>query len=379
MHRALFALPVLAALTACTGAGDKDGRPSKDSVVTEGPLTTLRGSILSNQSGRVLVPIELTGDEVSFMVTAKTDDTYISLEAILDENGDEVVNWKDWLNSKSTQSLTSAFYIYGYDSVVNWPVRSEDRSLSAGSWTARFTTVDEDYRYVEDVFVDYTVQTKTDHDLESGVVKVRLVWAEGLDTRNDLQEAVAGAMVRWSEIWAAAGLTVEFTEVSSDLDPELNVDSVAPFPNDAVDYGGTDDDVTLVIGETINDVRGLYGQSGGLPGTLVSTANAAVYVSWLTNAGRDGEFEEFEVLLLGETMAHEVGHYLGLFHPVEASYDYYDALDDTVECTSYSKCESQLGENLMFPYPLCSFTDCEPQGNLTVDQRAVMNLYTGAL
>ena len=378
MHRALFALPVLLALTACMSGGDKDGGPNVETAVTDGPLTTLRGSILSNESGRVLVPVELTGEEVSFMVTAKTD-TYISLEAILDENGDEVVNWKDWLNSKSTRSLTGAFYIYGYDSIVNWPPREEDRSLSAGSWTARFTTVDENYRYVEDVLVDYTVQTKTDHNLDEGVVKVRLVWAEGLDTRNDLQVAVEGALVRWSEVWAAAGLTIEVTEVSSDLDPELNVDSVAPFPNDAVDYGGEDDDVTVVIGETINDIRGLYGQSGGVPGTLVSTANSAVYISWLTNAGRDGEFEEFEVLLLGETMAHEVGHYLGLFHPVEATYDYYDALEDTVECTSYSKCEGQLGENLMFPYPLCSFTDCEPQGELTDDQGAVMNLYTGAL
>ncbi|MCK6520988.1 hypothetical protein L6R49_06030 [Myxococcota bacterium] len=377
MHRAFFALPVLLALTACL-SGDKGDRTYTETAVTEGPLTTQRGSMLSNQSGRVLVPVELDGDEVSFMVTAKTD-TLISLEAILDENGDEVVNWKDWLSAKSTESLTSAFYVYGYDSVVNWPVRDVDRSLSAGTWTARFTTLDEDYYYVEDVLVDYTVQTKTDEDLESAVVKVRLVWAEGLDTRNDLQQAVEGAMERWREVWGAAGVTIEVTEVSSELDPELTVDSVAPFPNDEVDYGGDDDDVTVIIGETINGTRGLYGQSGGIPGTLISTANAAVYISWLTNAGRDGEFQEYEVLLLGETMAHEVGHYLGLFHPVEATYDYYDALEDTVECTSWSKCEDQLGENLMFPYPLCSFSDCEPQGNLTVDQSAVMNLYTGAL
>lgn len=378
MHRALFALPVLLALTACLSGGDKDGGPITETAVTEGPLTTQRGSVVSNQSGRALVPIELTGDEVSFMVTAKTN-TLISLEAILDENGDEVVHYKDWLNAKSTESLTSAFYVYGYDSVVNWPVRDVDRALSAGTWTARFTTIDEDYYYVEDVLVDFTVQTKTDEDLDKGVVKVRLVWAEGLDSRNDLQQAVEGALSRWTEVWAEAGLTIEVTEVSSELDPELTVDSVAPFPNDEVDYGGDDDDVTVIIGETINGTRGLYGQSGGIPGTLVSTANAAVYISWLTNAGRDGEFQEFEVLLLGETMAHEVGHYLGLFHPVEATYDYYDALGDTVECTSWSKCEDQLGANLMFPYPLCSFTDCEPQGELTGDQGAVMNLYTGAL
>ena len=226
MHRALFALPVLAALTACTGAGDKDGRPSKDSVVTEGPLTTLRGSILSNQSGRVLVPIELTGDEVSFMVTAKTDATYISLEAILDENGDEVVNWKDWLNSKSTQSLTSAFYIYGYDSVVNWPVRDVDRALSAGTWTAQFGATDENGRYINDALVDFVVQTKTDDNIDEGVVKVRLVWAEGLDSRNDLQQAVEGALVRWSEIWAASGQVTNLTNITLDFNNALKLSVV---------------------------------------------------------------------------------------------------------------------------------------------------------
>ena len=158
MHRALFALPVLIALTACTSGGDKDGGPNVETALIDGPLTTQRGSIVTAQNGRALVPIELTGDEVSFMVTAKSD-TYLSLEAILDENGEQVVNWKDWLSNKSTQSLTSAFYIYGYDSIVNWPVRDVDRALNAGTWTAQFTATDENYRYVNDVLVDFVVQT----------------------------------------------------------------------------------------------------------------------------------------------------------------------------------------------------------------------------
>ena len=50
MHRALFALPVLIALTACTSGGDKDGGPNVETAMTEGPLTTQRGSIVTAQS-----------------------------------------------------------------------------------------------------------------------------------------------------------------------------------------------------------------------------------------------------------------------------------------------------------------------------------------
>ena len=50
MHRALFALPVLLALTACLSGGDKDGGPITETAVTEGPLTTQRGSTSQSSS-----------------------------------------------------------------------------------------------------------------------------------------------------------------------------------------------------------------------------------------------------------------------------------------------------------------------------------------
>jgi hypothetical protein len=72
-------------------------------------------------------------------------------------------------------------------------------------------------------------------------------------------------------------------------------------------------------------------------------------VGWLANAGGDGTFSDGDIALYGEVLAHEVGHFVGLCHPVERGYDYWDALDDTPECRSVSSCESILGMNLMFP------------------------------
>jgi hypothetical protein len=60
--------------------------------------------------------------------------------------------------------------------------------------------------------------------------------------------------------------------------------------------------------------------------------------------------------LLAETAAHEMGHFLGLYHPTEeysVRYGYqFDPLSDTPECTNGSQsaeeCESYGGGNLMF-------------------------------
>ena len=77
-------------------------------------------------------------------------------------------------------------------------------------------------------------------------------------------------------------------------------------------------------------------------------------------------------------LAHEIGHYMGLYHPVEASYNYWDALEDTVECGTWNACETQLGNNLMFPYPIC-YGACELQTEITSDQMGVLQRYTGTL
>ena len=84
--------------------------------------------------------------------------------------------------------------------------------------------------------------------------------------------------------------------------------------------------------------------------------------------------------MFGETLAHEIGHYSGLFHPVECDYDCtleWDALADTPECMGWRDCEAELGTNLMFPYPVCDFYGCTPAGDLSAAQVGVWQRYTG--
>jgi len=105
-----------------------------------------------------------------------------------------------------------------------------------------------------------------------------------------------------------------------------------------------------------------------------------VVLSWLVHAGADAAFTDGETSLMGETMAHEVGHYMGLFHPVESSYDYWDALSDTVECRNADQCEGQLGTNLMFPYSICDRNGvCVAAEDMTDAQVGVKQRYISTL
>jgi hypothetical protein len=116
----------------------------------------------------------------------------------------------------------------------------------------------------------------------------------------------------------------------------------------------------------------LLGVAGGIPGPPaypgLTRSGVAVALSYL----------EADVGVFAETMAHEGGHYLGLFHLSERGGDSHDPLLDTPECTATSdqnrdgavtssECAGRGIDNLMFwgSAPV-------PQRKLTNDQRFVL-------
>lgn len=95
------------------------------------------------------------------------------------------------------------------------------------------------------------------------------------------------------------------------------------------------------------------GQSGGIPGPPslpgLPHAGVAVAVAYLDE----------DVATFAQTMAHEAGHYLGLFHTSEASGKSFDPLLDTAPCPSKfdsdgdgylsaKECQGMGADNLMF-------------------------------
>lgn len=367
--RALAPL-LLLAVGACT-----DGNWA---VTTNGDLTTRTGTANTGNNGvaNITVPVE-SGDEAFLVhVTAAGASEWPSAEAIRTPQGAQVLTWSDWYGEFS---LTAGIYPEAQDSMINWPVRAADGPLTPGDWTVGYAVTDDDGNYLPNVDLDVVIHTRKDSDgLSAGTIKVKLLYAEGVDQDAEAVAGTEAAVERWREIWATYGLELVVDTASSAADPDLT--GLEAPDADVLDASSdaADNELVMLVGETIDGSLDYLGIAGGIPGPLAESARGAIVVSWLANAGPDGRFSDDDIRLYGETLAHEVGHYTGLFHPVEDGWSAWDALDDTDFCDSNS-CETVLGDNLMFPYPVCGFDSCTPQDALSASQAGVMHRYTGTL
>lgn len=330
----------------------------------------------TNNGGIVKVKVEVSDPTTAFMVTGQSKKK-VSLERILDPNKQVVLDWQDWWNSD--ESLTNAIYGFDKTTAVNWPIRSQDGPLAPGVWTVELSTLENSGNYAPNSDITLTVHTKADDDLTRATARVAILWADGMDGKTKVVSAVERAVERWREVWALYGLTLEESYHPSALDPNLTFTYTGSDTVAEATAGLPAGTLVLVVGEAVLDEFSTFGVSAGIPGTLTSSPMTFVVLAWTSHAGANGTFDDDEIRLMGETMAHEVGHYTGLFHPVEWDYNFWDALEDTPSCTSWQTCDSALGANLMYPYPICDFNSCAPQDQLTEDQRAVAHRYTGML
>lgn len=349
-----------------------------DELILEDGISTEWQSLSADSNGVVQVDIEVASNSDSLLLTAEGN-ALLAVESVYDPEGNEAFYWEDWYGG--SESLTYAVYPEAEDLAFNWPIREEDGRLSAGVWTIYLGAYEASggyYSPVSGVPVDVYKQQKVDSSLSQGILRVQVAYADGVGDNDDVVAATEAAVARWEEVWQPYGLYLEVDYVDSGVDPDMafpGEDNVLAEASALSD----DTDVTVVIGETIDGSLDYYGVSGGVPGAMVESGRSGVIISWLANAGGDGRFSDDDIRLYGETLAHEVGHFTGLFHPVESTWDMWDALGDTEDCGNQNTCESALGENNMFPYPVCSFTSCTPQEDLTDDQTGVTQRYTGLL
>ena len=323
------------------------------------------------------IRVSIAGSETAFLLTADGDH-YVAVDQIKDPDGRVVFHWEDWYSAST--SLTSAVWPLDNEMVLNWPIRGEEDDLYAGDWTVTLAAIEAGSgAYQNGSAIDFTVQTKDDPSFADGIVNVRLVYTEGVDELTEVTAAVDAAIERWTEIWAPMGLTPVVRQTTSTLDGDL------PYAGDGSEsiYEATldsfEDEITLLFGETIDGSSDYLGVAGSIPGTLTANTRSAVVMGWIANAGADGSFSALDISIMGETMAHEVGHFMGLFHPVEQTFDRWDACDDTPNCASATECEGVLGNNLMYPAPVCDFTSCIEQDQLSDVQVEILQRYTGAL
>jgi hypothetical protein len=136
-------------------------------------------------------------------------------------------------------------------------------------------------------------------------------------TDPDFQAIVA----RVKRLYAAAGIKIQvadYSDVPASF-AKVNLDNVGPL----MKLGSHDTGVDVVFVSSIYLPSDLAGYTGGLPGPALTpdTRGSSVIVNardYNQRAARD---------LVANTVAHEIGHYLGLFHSVEANGDGDDMSD----------------------------------------------------
>ncbi len=344
----------------------------------EAELQSTRYAAVTGDDGYLAIEVDVTSEVDVFQVVVTRDEGLLSTDYLVSPAGNMLLDWEDWY--ESAYSLSLCFFPGAHATTFNWPVRAEDGPLEKGVYSVQIAALDDAYAYAPGVKVEVEVLTRRDPDPTTGTLRAVIAYAEGVRGEEGVQTAVEGAAAYWVDLYADQGLTLEVEY--SDLVVDASLPEVAEGLEAYVTFLEASGErvVLLVVGEEISGDAALYGEAGGIPGPWAPTRRSAVEVGWLANAGADGSFSRSDVLLFGETMAHEAGHYLGLFHPVEADYSYWDSLEDTAECDDWERCDDALGRNLMYPYPVCSTAEadtCVRQSILTDAQAGVMQRYVG--
>lgn len=249
-----------------------------------------------------------------------------------------------------------------------WPTHpSQANTQPGGTWEIELSGP-------PDRKVDVTVLQWADTDPQRGTVHVQLVYTDGMRTP-EVEGAVETALDRWRAIWEPHGLTVA-PYVQTSNAPRRCPNALPPSNGspvyEALSAAGAEHDVTVVVCERLGGNGESLGVSFG--GPLTASPLAATVVRYSELADR-----------LGQTMAHEVGHYAGLRHADEP-----DGLDDTFECPSgmdRGDCIAAVGQNNLFSSAICGFDsgiegavevdDCLLQDQLTPDQVWLLHTWVG--
>jgi hypothetical protein len=307
----------------------------------------------------------------SFQVVVEVPATVnLATTQLVDADGNVVVSGDD------DPIKTSGVLLGSGVNTISYPSRGADLPVVDGGYEQTLLIQSSSIPY------DATIIAKRDLNASVGVLQVNLFLVGDEAQKESTRIVIDAALDLWRQIYAQIGVTldVQIFDVSSDSGV-LPV----PFPgsdfylNQATAPGVRAFSLNMYVGDTISadgtQVPGnelpVLGIASAIPGPAIPTRQSAVAISLAQHQGPDGQFSQEESDILGETMAHEGGHYLGLFHPVESNFAIQDPLEDTATCSSFQNCiDTGIGSNNMFPTPLPGVS----QRDLTVNQGEVVNL-----
>ncbi len=361
-------------LGGCSSGGD-DGDNNNDSSPDSVNELFSIGAV-SDGRGRASASFNVQQGTTKLSVTGEANVRSLTIDEFSSSSG------ADYL-SPGGETISLAGEAQPSPTAINAPSRKFDPTIKDGDRFLISAIVERGGRATSNVSVQFIVNTRADDDLENGTLQVNVFYVGVVGQGERTKDAVSSGIEEMRNIYGDAGISLHVSEF------DIAGPSILPDPTTGADLYLTasaqapSPAVNIFIGGDIEGSAGvdLLGISASIPGPPNPSARSAVAISILGGAGPDGDFSSEETRILGESMAHEAGHFMGLFHPVELDGLFvaaYDPLSDTPICSSTIDCFSNedLTHNLMFFSPVDDGDGgYVPQNRLTPEQRGVLNRY----
>lgn len=379
-----------AVLFAC--GGDKEGEPV-DPCEEESTFANSVGANEDELQREALGDFEIndTGDyvEVTVDVPAGAVSTAVSCGDFGDQALGAVWNLTDPGGNvvyAGQAALDGDFDAYDYRSdfvddrsAALLPL-SKDLPLEAGSWTVQYFVGGGNTGSASCEVVHRVDEVGNEADVYVNLV---FVGPEGLDACTaSTDDGFQSALGQFETEWASAGLTPIYNYIDFEGDKskygviEVSDDDASEF-NDLLRLAkpAGPRSVTFFFVEEIANLSDagttILGLSAGPPGVPATNGTSK---SGLVISAVDYDSAPSDI---GKIMAHEGGHFLGLYHTTEKDGSRHDLIGDTPECPasndangggslSTSECEGVGGENVMF------WTLTQGDASLSADQGWVL-------
>ena len=285
------------------------------------------------RNGSFVVP----NDGISFLLSTFLDNnSAVRFYSLTDPDGTNILSSTSALYNNVSGSTGD----YGFANVL--VPQSPSFSAKAGTWT--FKNYGNDW---------VKLVMRSGSTPSNAIIVVQPYITGTTWSANDISEALSVMSV----IYAKNGITlnIKSTITISGSQYASVSNTFTDSTTSALVSQGSTDAVNLFFVE--DQLSGSYlGMAGGIPGSMHIANSWNGVLNFLTPHATG---TTLNVQLLGETAAHETGHYLGLFHLTEKGGTSFDILSDTPECAishdsdsdgevSAEECDGYGAENIMF-------------------------------